>query len=306
MMRGDTLAVDLGGSSIKLASGDLSDPGRVLARQLLPGRVDSLEGLIARLQPVIEAGEFSQLALTIPGVIEADRQFVRSSANLPWLVGVGLAQRMQLLVPGSVSLIHDGVAAALSEATLGAGRTWEHVLMLTWGTGLTLTQVRQGAPVLGSHGASGEIGHINFGTSSRRCTCGQRGCLETSLGGDSLARRWESASAGRDPLAPRARVTAADLSEALRAADPDAMQIGGEVADELATILLALWALYDPEAVVIGGGIARAFDVLIAPGIRRAHQRATFHRPVPVVAAELGIWAGAQGALLGAAQSSLV
>src|SRR5699024_7622388 len=153
----------------------------------------------------------------------------------------------------------------------------------------------------GAHQGAGEIGHIVCDPGGRLCSCGQRGCLETLIGGSHLARRWrEAIEASGSHGGADTPVTAEDLARAARQGDPRARAIADAAAGGLATVLLGVIATIDPGVIVIGGGIAQARQEFVSPAIEAIARRATFHHVPQILPAGLGPWAGAWGAALGA------
>lgn len=285
------LGVDLGGSSTKVV---LQAGSTVRDQRVLPGRLtaDGLPGLAAALRESAAGDEIAGVGVTVPGILDDTTGVVRRSVNLPWLDGRDVAAEVSALVGAPAVALHDGRAAALAEAVLGAGRGTRDVYVLTLGTGVAGAHVVDGSARPGAHGAAGEIGHVSLDPEGLPCGCGQRGCLETVVGAPSLLRRWQQRT-GRTGGAVSAISAAAD------AGDPDARAVLDEAGAALATALLGLVAVLDPGLVVLGGGVGESgvLRARVEDGLRA---RATFHVVPPVVPAGLGRWAGARGAALAA------
>jgi len=296
------LGIDYGGTSTKLILGS-PEPGHTptpVAEEL----IDSPRGEHALAELARAAGEFlgsrriETAGISVPGLIGADG-LVRAAVNLPWLVGHHLAEEAGDLLGAPVQVLNDGHAAAYAEAVLGAGRDYEDSFIVALGTGIASKHVIGGHVRTGAHQGAGEIGHIVCDPGGRLCSCGQRGCLETLIGGSHLARRWQEVVDGSS-VAPEARVTAEDLARAARQGDPRARVIADSAAEGLATVLLGVIATIDPGVIVIGGGIAQAREEFVSPAIEAIARRATFHHVPQILPAGLGPWAGAWGAALGA------
>lgn len=298
------LGIDYGGTSTKLILGS-PEPGCTptpVAEQL----IDSPRGGHALAELARAVGDFlgshriATAGISVPGLIGADG-VVRAAVNLPWLAGRHLAQEAGDLLGVPVQVLNDGHAAAYAEAVLGAGRDYDDSFIVALGTGIASKHVIGGHVRTGAHQGAGEIGHIVCEPGGRLCSCGQRGCLETVIGGSHLARRWQEAiETSRSARRADSRVTAADLARAAHQGDPRARAIADAAADGLATVLLGVIATIDPGVIVIGGGIAQSHEELVAPAIEAIGRRATFHHLPQILPAGLGPWAGAWGAALGA------
>lgn len=301
-MSAPLLGIDLGGTSTKLLLGRLGADGAEPLEQTrvpTPQGPGALDQLADRARTFLAGRSVAAAGVTVPGLLGGDGVVTRS-VNLPWLDGVAVGDVLTAALGLPVSAVHDGRGAARAEAVLGAGRGHADVYVLTLGTGIAGAQVIDGRVLGGAHHAAGEVGHVSQDERGRRCSCGQRGCLETLVGAEHLARRWQEVLAA-EGVAPTPAPTARDLVEAARAGHPGATTVLDQATTALARALLALVATVDPGLVVVGGGIGQAEDVVVAPAVAKVVQRATFHSVPPVVPSALGPWAGAWGAVLSAA-----
>jgi glucokinase len=164
------------------------------------------------------------------------------------------------------------------------------VLVVPIGTGIAAAHVVDGRVFAGAHGAAGEIGHIVVRPGGPRCGCGQHGCLEAVASASAVARRYAEAAG---------RTASAEAVAALAASgDPVASAVWRETVDALADGLLVGIALFDPELVVVGGGLAEAGDALLTPLSDALRERITFHREPRLSRAALGDESGCLGAAL--------
>jgi glucokinase len=285
------LGIDCGGTNTKLVltADDVVERAQ-LATIPTPRGANAMAELIAAIEPFTAGAAIESAAMSLPGIIdEAGGRLIRS-ANLPWFDGRAVAGELTDGLGIPVSLLNDGTAAAIAEARLGAGRGHDDVFVVALGTGVAGAHVRHGDVLRGAHGAAGEFGHVSLDDAGEVCPCGQRGCLETFVGGVHLARHWSEASG--DPG------TAKDLFAAAARGDAAAVAIVDAATTALARGLLGVVATLDPGLIVLGGGIAQAYDQVALPTIEKLRARATFHQLPDVVPAELGTWAGAWGAAL--------
>jgi len=204
---------------------------------------------------------------------------------------------------------NDANLAALGEYRLGAAQGHQCVLLVTLGTGIG-GGVVIGGTIYRGRSFAGEVGHMVIDVGGPRCTCGQRGCWETFASGrrlDQIARDVAAA----DPAGPTARLagngpaSGIHLTEAAIQGDPQAAQAVAEMGAWLGIGLASLVAVLDPDVIVVGGGVARAGDILFRPAresITAALEGSTFRQPTPLVAASLGEDAGIVGAALAAAE----
>jgi len=230
------------------------------------------------------------VGVVVPGVVD------EAAGVAVWSANVGfrdvplrdlVAERLRL----PAILGHDVRAGGLAEARLGAGRQAGHVLFVAIGTGIAAAYTVDGRTLAGAHGAAGEIGHIVVRPDGPACGCGNRGCLEAVASAAAVARRYGALTGTTDTGAARVAQLAA-------AGDTRAGLVWQEALDALADGLLTGLALFDPDVVVLGGGLAEAGETLFAPLRTALRQRLTFHREPPLVPAALGDEAGCLGAAL--------
>jgi len=278
--------------------------GRVAGGTSGAGRVPAEGGT-----PVIGVG--------MPGMV--DRSGVlRFAPNLPAAGGTDfrrlLARRLAPTTPATpppvVVIENDTNLATLAEHRLGAARGADNVLMVTLGTGIGGGVVLGGRVLTGSSGFAAEVGHMVVDPSGPPCPCGRRGCWERLASGGALGRLAGEAAragslarvvalAGGDP----GDVRGEHVTEAARQGDEGALSVMEELGRWVALGLANLAALLDPSRIVVGGGLAQAGEVLLAP-TRRAFagmvEGGTARPRIEIVEAELGERAGAIGAALAA------
>ncbi|WP_277051026.1 ROK family protein [Ruania albidiflava] len=286
------LGIDYGGTRTKLLL--CAANGNVLARDEVP--TGSLTALAASVHTFVAGREVTRFGLAVTGTFDSATGVVGRSTNMPWLDGTAPAGALTELVGVPGVAVQDGAATATAEARLGAGRGAEDVFVVALGTGIAGAHVVGGQVRAGAHGAAGEIGHLVVG-GTHTCSCGQTGCLETLIGGAQLGRRWaEERGVEQDP-----GCAARDVVAAAEAGDAAAVAVLERAARGLARAILSLSALLDPGVLIVGGGVARSPEWTVWPAVERARDQATFHHLPETRLAELGVWAGAHGAVLAAA-----
>jgi glucokinase len=305
------VGVDIGGT--KVAGGVVGPDGAVLAtaRRGTPGgSVSDTEDAIVAVVEELAAGHDGELVgvgIGAAGWFDRTGDTVLFSPHLAWRHSTlrrDLAGRLQR----PLWVGNDADAAAWAEYRYGAARGADLALMITLGTGIGGGIVLDGRLRRGSHGVAGEWGHMRVVPDGRLCPCGNRGCWERYASGTALAEtarevaRTSPAAAGRllelvggEPE----RLTGEDIAGLAAQGDPLALELVTEVGEWLGQGIADLAAILDPEVVVVGGGVSRLGELMLAPARERLDRSLPGRgfRPGPrVVAAQLGPQAGLIGA----------
>jgi len=307
------IGIDFGGTRIKL--GLVDEEGRVQARGLYPTpRDESSDVILDRLVEAVNtllagAGlaidELRGIGLGTPGPLDPDGEQVLFAPNIPGWEGFPLRSRLAERLGRPVVLENDANAAALGEYWVGAGREIKTLIYLGLGTGVGGGIILDGQLWRGAHGAGAEIGHITLDPTGELCGCGNRGCLETLAAAPAIEREAARAiEAGRAPQlaalveAARGELTPKIVAQAASDGDAAAMRIYADVGTWLGAGVATVVNIFDPEMVVIGGGVAGS-AALFMPNLEREARRRSFeviYRRVSIVPAELGDDAGVVGA----------
>ena len=307
------VAIDLGGTKILAAL--VTADYKVAARQLNPTDADRgeeavVESITAGIDRLLEDNNLkvSQIrAISIAaaaGAIDSARGLVTSSPNLPGWQDVPLRDILAQRFGADTFLINDASAAALAEHRLGAGRGLKNLVYLTVSTGIGGGIVLDGRLYLGSDGSAAELGHMTIEESAGKDSCGNYGCLEMLASGNAIAaeaRRLLRAGkasllAGKDIES----ITTEDVAKAAARGDELAQQVIARAAHYLGVGLVGIVNIFNPDVVVIGGGVSRIGEPLLEPARHLVTERA-FKLPasrVKIVKAELGDDAGVLGAAL--------
>ena len=313
------IAVDLGGT--KLLAGVLNEDGVVVKRTVRPTAVQSQEALLEELDGAIEElleDDVSAIGVGLPSTIDQRVGRAVSSVNIP-LAGIDFREHLTTRFGLPAAIENDANAAALAEHRFGAGRGSRHMVMLTLGTGVGGGLILNGELYRGAVGAAGELGHITLDLDGPPCqgTCPGFGHLEALASGtatdhlaEELATERPDGDLGR--AAAEGRTVDARLAVDLAAEGPgDARELLERVGFILGTGIASFVNVFNPELVVIGGGFARAGDLLFEPARKVVAERALLpaRELVRIVPALLGPEAGLIGAglvgfeALGAASS---
>lgn len=302
------VGVDVGGT--KVLAGVVDEHGRVVrtARRATPGRrVDTVRVEDALVQAVLEVAGGSPIAgvgVAAAGFVDASGSRVMFAPHLPWQ-GEDVRDRLADRWGVPVTLDNDANGAAVAEWTYGAARGARSVVVVTMGTGIGGGIIIDDHLVRGANGMAGEFGHMQVVPGGQPCECGGRGCWEQYSSGNALVRFararmgeqpsvLEEATGGNPDL-----VTGPMVTEAAEDGDLVARQAFRSVGDWLGVGVANLVAAFDPEVVVIGGGVSAAGDRLLEPArtaLVRSLVGAAHRRVPPLVAALLGPEAGLVGA----------
>ena len=289
----DTLGLDIGGT--KIAGARVDEDGVVVAQVSRPTTPENPEGILDALAEIFDelGGQetLPSVGVAVAAFLNAPRDRLYFSPNLAWRdfpLASAVADRLGV----SVVVENDANAAGWGEFRFGAGRDVSSMLMLTIGTGVGGALVDDGRLIVGGFGMAAELGHIIIEPGGLLCGCGNRGCLEQYASGTALMRQARELF-GDDSL------TQASLTELLKNGNAVALGALESVARALGRGITSLVAVTDPQRIVIGGGVASAGELLLAP-IRASFEEtygASDKRPVADIAvATMGNSAGVVGA----------
>jgi glucokinase len=303
------LGVDVGGTKVAVAA--LRD-GEVAGRAERPTVLESssalLDGLEATAREVIaQHGRPAAIGVGVPSQIVYATGTVETSVNIP-LAGVGLREELGRRFGAPVFVDNDANVAAFAEARmLGC----DELVMLTLGTGVGGGVVTAGRIFRGAHGLGAELGHFTLSPDGPPCpgNCPNSGCVESYCSGQALERdatelaqdKPDSRLAGA--LGSDGRVSGRELVLAAEQGDPDAVLIFERFARMLGLAIAGYVNVFEPERVVIGGGLSRASGLYLDRAVQEAGARAlpALFRRVEISLARRGPDAGVIGAGLLAA-----
>jgi len=302
--------IDLGGTKILSVcfSRDLTIIGQDLRQTDAELGPDAVIGrMVDSARAANGANVIVAAGISAPGPADLGRGIITTPPNLPGWHDVPLAHAIgdQLGVPAWVE--NDANAAALAEHRLGAGRGFQHMILVTLGTGIGGGLILDGRIYHGASGAGGEIGHMQLEPEGRRCGCGRRGCLEAMASGSALDEAAVDLAeahpggliarlAQREGVEPDARILHL-AAEASNAGADAAIRKAGRY---LGAGLTNLVDVFNPQVIVIGGSLrklgARYLDT--ARAVVKAEAFPQSYADVQIVEAELGDEAPAIGAAL--------
>ena len=305
MQEPPVLAIDLGGTKILIAI--VSSEGQVIAREYCLTLADEgLQAVINRIFSTIDhllsqnnigLSQLHSLSIAAAGIIDFDKGMVTESPNLPGWRDIPLRDIVTDKYGLKTFLVNDASAAALGEHRFGAGRGVNNLVYITVSTGIGGGIIINGELYLGASGGAGEIGHTVIDVNGPRCSCGNSGCLEVLASGTAVAREGirrikggEGSSLTEIVDGKIEDITAVEVSIAAQGGDSLAAEVILQAATYLGVGLLNLVQIFNPEMIIVGGGMSKMGDLLLSPAWQVVRERAfpLLAQTVRIVVAKLG------------------
>lgn len=303
------IGIDVGGT--KVLGGVVDQNGQILstARRDTPRQGGSaLTYAIAEIAlELMSQFEISSVGVSAAGFVSSDRKTMLATPNIADWNGINLDYELTQLIGLPVVIENDANAAAWGEAKFGAGRSQNHMMMLTVGTGIGGGIVVNGSLYRGAYGIAAEFGHLRVVPEGHLCGCGARGCFEQYASGNALLRHAREAISATPEIARNllsrgdgtiAGLTGQAITDAARDGDPVALAAFNTTGHWLGAGIASLCVLLDPACVVIGGGVIEAGEILLKPtreGVERTMPFAGKHPFPEIIPAQLGNTAGLVG-----------
>ena len=307
------LAIDLGGTKIAAA---IINKAEVIAREYFPTvAAEGPQPVISRIfsgidrllgQSNMDVSHLDSISIAAAGAVD-NNGVVTSSPNLPGWSNVPLRDIVAKRYGVDVFAVNDASAAALGEHRLGAGRGTKNLVYLTVSTGIGGGIIINGELYLGTSGCAGEIGHMTVDINATRCNCGNFGCLELLASGTAVAKEaikrisyGEESSLTSMVAGKLETITAEKVAEAARGSDSLASDVIYRAATALGVGMVNLVNIFNPEMIVVGGGMSKMGDLLLEPAREVVRSRAfqLCARAVQIVPAQLGDDGGVLGAAI--------
>jgi len=283
------LGVDLGGSKILAAV--VNAKGEVLSsdRRTTPaakGPEAVIQAMLSSMkraidQAAIKAAELEAICIGAPGLSNPETGVIFTSPHLPGWKDVPLRESIEGKMGVKTLLINDANAAALGEMYFGVARGARNFIYITISTGIGGGIVIDGQIYAGSTGTAGEIGHMTIDSNGPKCNCGNTGCWETLASGTALAReaRKRIKSGAETSIVDYAggdidKVNAEAVHKAARRGDALAKELIVQTGYYIGVGLASLINIFNPELIIIGGGLSSIGDMLLEPAYKVAEERA--------------------------------
>ena len=308
----NAIGVDVGGT--KIAAAVVTPEGEVLNEVRYPssGPKERLLSSIARsVNEVRDGFEVGGVCLAVPGTVSTEENKIIDAPNLHAIEGIPLKDELEERTGLATAVENDANAAAWGEFRFGAGSEVSHLIFITLGTGVGGGVISHGVLLRGAQGAGGEMGHITIQATGPRCGCGNHGCLEALASGTAIARRArevasEKPDSALGQLAVERAVLGEDVAGLARQGDEAAISVLRETGVWLGIGLAGFVNVFNPEVIAIGGGAARAGDLILDAARHEVRLRAMSPSRdlVEINEATLGAESGVLGAAALARNSS--
>ncbi len=303
-----SIGIDIGGT--KIAGALVDESGQIVNELRVPTPVEDPAALVDAVVGVIRElradHEVLGAGVAMAGFIDAAQSAVIYGTNFGWK-NYPLKAEIEAKLDIPVIIENDANAAAWAEYRFGAGKGFQHMVMLTLGTGVGGAVIVDGRMLRGGFGVAGELGHMRVVPNGVECGCGQHGCIESYASGTALVRTARELVASGDPLGARlgelaeqaGELTGVQVYEAILEGDAGARKLLADVGSWTGQAVASLSAILDPQIVVIGGGVSAAGELLLG-SIRDAYRKhmpaAGFRPELKIVTAEFVNDAGVVGA----------
>jgi glucokinase len=315
------LAIDLGGT--KIIAAIVSDKGQIMAREYYltlaeEGPQPVIDRILSAIDHLLDSknldlSELHSISLAAAGAIDLDNGLITLSPNLPGWYNIPLRDIVKDKYKVNTFLINDASAAALGEHHFGVGKGVNNLILLTLGTGIGGGIIINGELYSGPCGSAGEIGHTTIDVNGPRCSCGNVGCLEILVSGTAVAQeairrisQGERSSLAEIVDGKLESITAEAVGVAAKNGDSLALEVISRAATYLGVGIVNLVNIFNPEMIIIGGGMAQMGDLLLDTARQVVTERAfpLSAQAVRIVTAQLGDNAGVLGAAIFARQQN--
>lgn len=307
-MKEYVIGVDLGGTKISTAlstiNGDIISK-KTVATNAKEGEEPVLSRIIATIETVLEKGnvlidKVKAIGIGSPGPLDAKKGTIISTPNLPFKnYNVIKPIRDKFNVP--VFLDNDANVAAIGEYMFGAGKGKRDIVYFTVSTGVGGGAVLNGQIYRGNTCNALEIGHITVNPNGPRCNCGNVGCLEAMSSGTAIGKKGREAASTNveTSLKKYKEITSVEVFKEMEAGDAIAKEIIDEALNYLGIGVANAVAIFDPEMIIIGGGVSKA-GAIVFDTVRDVVNKRCFKsmaESCEIVPAALGTDAGVIGAV---------
>ncbi|GAA5074630.1 ROK family protein [Nocardia iowensis] len=302
-----TVGIDVGGTNIRASVIDTSGEVLDTVQAPTPHSAKALEDALDRsVRELCRRHPIGAVGLAVAGFINGDRSTVRFAPHLPWQ-DTPVAQRLTERLELPVILEHDANAAMWAEYRFGAAAGGHNVVLVAIGTGIGAALLIDGQLYRGTHGVAPELGHLQVVPGGRACPCGKRGCWERYCSGTALADTAIEMLAtdpvrsvlARDVFRDPGSLTGRRVAGAAQDGDPLAVRVMADFARWLGLGLAFVSDIFDPDLVVIAGGVSSSAPLFLDEA-REEYARSVTgagHRPLARIrTTQLGEAAGMIGA----------
>ena len=294
------IGIDFGGTTIKsglVSNGQILAHGSVIHTQKYANADAVFEALLKVVDELRAGAEVKALGVGLPGIIDSVSGIVHELTNVQGWTEFPLRDMLFKRTGLPSTIENDANAMAYGEWKYGAARNGRHVVCITLGTGVGGGLILDGRLYRGAQLGAGEPGHMSIDFKGLPGPYGNFGALERYVGNNQIAARAVELYRQAGIRKTVEESTPLDLERLARAGDAVALGLWEAVGVEIGSALASVVWLLNPDTIVIGGGVAKAGDLVFEPIRRTIRERtlAVFHEKLRVVPAELGNEAGIIG-----------
>ena len=270
-MKNYVIGVDLGGTKISTALSTFE--GNIISQTVVPtnaseGELPVLNRIISSINEVINGAnitinEVEAIGIGSPGPLDAKKGLIITTPNLPFK-NYNLVQPIKERFNVPVYLDNDANVAAIGEFMFGAGKGKENIVFFTVSTGVGGGAVLNGQAYRGNTSNALEIGHMTVAPDGPRCGCGNVGCLEAVASGTAIGKRGQEAvqTNVETSLKKYDKITSYEVFVEAKNGDAVAKEIVDKAMNYLGIGVANAISIFDPEMVIIGGGVSKVGDIL--------------------------------------------
>lgn len=303
------VGVDIGGTKIDAVLAD--DCGNIVKRELKETRASEgpnavIKRIVEVVKDVSSGSKIAAVGIGAAGIIDVESGLITTSPNLPGWRNIKLKDILERELNTRIFVDNDATVAAIGEHKFGVAVGCDHFVCVTLGTGIGGGVVTNGRVYRGASGAAGEIGHMTIDIDGPLCACGNRGCWEALASGSALEREARAKIAeGIKTSIPNyakgsdGRISAKVVYLAAQDGDKPALELIEKLGFYVGVGLANLINIFNPELVVISGGVSRMGEMLLEPARKTVRERAfeLSAKAARVEVSSLGYDAGALGAV---------
>lgn len=293
-----SLGIDLGGTKVAFAL--ISHEGKMIETQKIMTDLSiTPEDMIKRISKTAQAmlkkhqlttADLDGIGLGAPGPLDTEKGHITRPPNLTGWVNVPIVRLLKEQLNTAVRLENDANAAALAEKELGAGQGLTDFVYVTISTGIGAGIIANNQLISGKKGNAGDFGHTVVDPSFGQCICGQKGCIEHIASGTAISREGSRLK--------NRKLSTKEVFDLYQANDEDIVPYLSRVLESLGAAMVTLINTFDPEAIILGGGVTQVGELLFEQ-IRNYVHNYTLNpdaRKTPIIKAKLGQEAGVIGA----------
>ena len=249
-----TIGLDIGGTKIQGAV--IDEKGQILKTYRLEtcareGKDKVLDN-ISKIIDFLKTDDIKAVGVGTPGFIDSENGIVTFAGNIDGWTGLNLKKEIEKRSSLPVFIENDANIALVCEKWLGSGKGFNDIVMITIGTGLGGAVYNKKMGLLsGSNFQGAELGHLILHPNGEYCTCGQSGCAESYCSGTAIVRHYEELT--------RNKLEGQEIFELVKT-DDNAKKVIDRFTSDLAWFLTSLRNIFDPELIIIGGGVINSKD----------------------------------------------